>query len=81
MGSQRRTSARAGREQNFPMDARKDVKLSKSEPEGDCGKWCDLYIMLWKCLGCLYAVEGRGECVFYLFFFFCLFFSKNNKDS
>lgn len=28
---------------------------------GDCRKRSELYIKLWECLGCLYAIEGRGE--------------------
>lgn len=52
--------------------------------EGDCGKRSEVYKQLWECLGCLYAIEGRGEICFSFFFFcfllFFFFFSKNNKD-
>lgn len=32
----------------------------------------ELYIKLWECLGCLYAIEGRGE-VCFLFLLFSFF--------
>lgn len=39
-----------------------------------------LYIQLWECLGCLYAIEGRGE-IFHLFVFFFFYFSRMSRTS